>query len=136
MKKLKHKFVECMPRPLEDGVLYISIPFRIASHNCCCGCGNEVVTNLSPNGWQLIYDGQSASLYPSIGNWNFKCRSHYWITEDTVRWAENWSDKKIQRVKLMEGHLHGDNVAKTSEKKPGTSKGKKSILAKVMGHLR
>jgi len=105
MKKLQHKFVEFMPRELEDGILYVSIRFRIASHNCCCGCGNEVVTNLSRNGWQLIYDGESVSLYPSIGNWDFQCRSHYWIIQDEVQWAERWSDKKIKRIKSLEAKI-------------------------------
>jgi len=84
-----------------------------------------VVTNLSPNGWQLIYDGQTVSLYPSIGNWNFKCRSHYWITHDTVQWAENWSDKKIQRAKQFDGHVAGGD---------GTNSGgnKKGFLSKIL----
>jgi len=34
-----------------------------------------VVTPLSPTGWSLIFDGETVSLYPSIGNWNFPCRS-------------------------------------------------------------
>ena len=84
--------------------MYVSVRFRIASHNCFCGCGNEVVTNLSPRGWQLTYDGESISLYPSIGNWDFKCRSHYWITRNTVRWAEKWSDEKIRRARSREGN--------------------------------
>ena len=88
--KLSHRFVDHMPSKLEDGIVYVSLKFGIASHNCCCGCGNEVVTNLSPNGWSLIYDGQTVSLYPSVGNWNFKCKSHYWIRNDSVQWAESW----------------------------------------------
>ena len=99
MKKLTHRFVEFVPRPLEDGVLYISLRLRIASHKSACGCGNEVATNLSPRGWQLIYDGETVSLRPSIGNWNFKCQSHYWITRDTVQWAEKWSGKRIQMAR-------------------------------------
>jgi hypothetical protein len=79
-----------MPPTLEEGIVYISIKYGIISHKCCCGCGNEVVTNLSPNGWSLIYDGQTVTLHPSIGNWNFKCRSHYWIRKDRVEWAEDW----------------------------------------------
>lgn len=94
MKKLQHKFVDSMPQQLEDGILYISIRFRIASHKCCCGCGNEIVTNLSPAGWQLTYDGESISLFPSIGNWTLPCRSHYWIRNNGVQWAETWSKKR------------------------------------------
>jgi hypothetical protein len=35
------------------------------------------------------------SLDPSIGNWSFPCRSHYWIRNNKVRWAENWSQARI-----------------------------------------
>jgi hypothetical protein len=101
-----------MPERLDDGILYVSIRFRIASHNCCCGCGREVVTSLSPSGWKLIYDGETVSLYPSIENWNFDCKSHYWITRNTVKWAEKWSDNKIRRART------GD-AANGDEETPG-----------------
>jgi hypothetical protein len=90
MKKLDLKFVDSLPQPLEDGVLYVSIRFRIVSHNCCCGCGNEVVVNLSPKGWQLTYDGESISLFPSIGEPTLKCRSHYWIRNNEAQWARRF----------------------------------------------
>jgi hypothetical protein len=84
-----------MPEKLEDGVVYISIEYATAIHKCCCGCGNEVVTPLSPTDWKLIYDGQTVSLYPSIGNWSFNCQSHYWITNDEVEWAPKWTRTQI-----------------------------------------
>ena len=93
---LDHAFVEFVPDELVEGVLYISIPYATAAHKCCCGCGNEVVTPLTPTDWEMSFDGKSISLYPSIGNWNFPCRSHYWIRKGRVRWAEAWSPKQIQ----------------------------------------
>jgi len=42
---------------------------------------------LGPTDWKLTFDGESVSLYPSVGNWNFPCQSHYWIQENKVRWA-------------------------------------------------
>lgn len=65
-------------------------------HKCCCGCGNEVVTPLSPADWQLIYDGRTISLYPSIGSWSLPCKSHYWITHNQIRWASQWSSAEIE----------------------------------------
>jgi Family of unknown function (DUF6527) len=85
--KLIHKFVKSVPETLEQGVLYVSVEYATAIHKCCCGCGNEVVTPLSPKDWKLTFDGETVSLYPSIGNWNFGCRSHYWITKNRVEWA-------------------------------------------------
>ena len=92
---LQHKFIELAPDVLEDGVLYISIEYCSAIHKCACGCGNEVVTPLSPTDWKLTFDGKSVSLSPSIGNWNFECKSHYWIIQNKVRFARKWSDWQI-----------------------------------------
>jgi hypothetical protein len=99
MKKLTaltHEFVEFLPDQLEDGMLYISIPYATVAHKCCCGCGNEVVTPLSPTDWKLIFIGETVSLDPSIGNWSFPCQSHYWIRNNGVRWDYQWSKPKVE----------------------------------------
>lgn len=97
MKTLQYKFVEFMPEALEEGILYVSIPYSTAIHKCVCGCGNEVVTPLSPTDWELTFDGKSVSLYPSIGNWNFKCRSHYWIVKNKIRYSRLWDKEEIEK---------------------------------------
>ncbi|MFD3458239.1 DUF6527 family protein [Nocardia fluminea] len=89
------EFVEYVPVDLTDGVLYVSIAYRTAVHRCACGCGNKVVTPISPADWQVLFDGDSVSLSPSIGNWGFPCRSHYWIRSNRVLWSGNWSQKQI-----------------------------------------
>jgi hypothetical protein len=89
------EFVEYIPNKLMDGTLYVSMAFATAVHRCCCGCGNEVVTPLSPTDWRLTFDGQSITLHPSIGNWNFPCQSHYWIVRNRVVWARRWSQAEI-----------------------------------------
>jgi hypothetical protein len=94
--KVSHEFVEFIPSNREDGVVYVSVKYATAVHNCCCGCGNKVVTPLSPTDWKLTFDGDTISLSPSIGNWNFECQSHYWIINDKVRWARKWSKEEIQ----------------------------------------
>ncbi len=93
---LTHVFVEYIPNHLTGGVIYISIPFATVVHRCCCGCGNEVVTPLGPTDWKLTFDGESISLYPSIGNWNFECKSHYWIIRNKVQWARRYSPYDIE----------------------------------------
>lgn len=98
MKKLTHKFVDCIPEVLEEAVLYVSVKYGTAVHRCCCGCRREVVTPLTPTDWKLIFDGETVSLHPSIGNWNFPCRSHYWIRNSQVEWAENWPEWKVEAV--------------------------------------
>ena len=92
---LSHEFVEYIPNELRDGTVYVSIPFATVAHRCCCGCGSEVVTPLSPTDWTLSFDGETISLDPSIGNWHFDCQSHYWIVRNRVEWARRWSRKEI-----------------------------------------
>jgi len=91
-----------MPDELEDGILYISLRFRVVMHGCCCGCKNKVITPLSPVRWKMTFDGKTISLDPSIGNWNFKCRSHYWIINSEVEWADKWTNKQILKGKSWE----------------------------------
>lgn len=93
---MTHEFVEFIPDNLEKEKIYISIKYNIVTHSCCCGCGNEVVTPISPTDWQLTYYGNSISLHPSIGNWNFDCKSHYWIKKNQVQWSYEWSDEEIK----------------------------------------
>lgn len=102
MTGLRHEFVEFIPDELASNTIYISISFATVAHRCCCGCGNEVVTPLSPLDWQLTFDGETVSLYPSIGNWSFPCRSHYWIVRNGIRWAEQWSDDQIAACRAVD----------------------------------
>jgi hypothetical protein len=93
--RLNHEFVEFIPEELQERTLYISKKYGTAVHKCCCGCGHEVVTPLSPVGWRLTFDGKTVSLYPSIGNWSLPCKSHYFITRNRVEWSYEWSEEAI-----------------------------------------
>ena len=97
--RLGHKFVDQIPEELDEGVLYVSIQFGTVVHKCACGCGEEVVTPLGPAEWQLTYDGRTVSLAPSVGNWSFPCRSHYWIEGSNVRWASGFSGAEVALVR-------------------------------------
>lgn len=96
---MQHKFVEFIPDKLEEDVIYISFEYCIAIHKCVCGCGNEVVTPISPKDWNLSFDGESISLTPSIGNWAFECKSHYWIVNNRIKFAKKWSENKSMLLK-------------------------------------
>jgi len=80
-------YVKFMPDSLREGTLYISHEFKTAIHLCCCGCGQQVVTPFSDKGWTLSEKDGSVSLYPSIGNWQMDCKSHYWIQQNKINWA-------------------------------------------------
>ncbi|WP_310793974.1 DUF6527 family protein [Paraburkholderia sp. BL23I1N1] len=66
------------------------------SHSCCCGCGNEVVTPLTPTDWSLTFDGEHISLWPSVGSWNLPCQSHYVVKSPGVRLIVVSSDSHRQ----------------------------------------
>ena len=99
---IRAEFVEFVPERLDDGVLYISERYKTASHKCCCGCGEEVVTPLGPADWSIRVDGDRVSVHPSIGNWNFKCRSHYVIRRNQVVWAGAMKEAQIAQVQVRD----------------------------------
>lgn len=110
---LRPVFTEIFPPAMDAGVLYISIPYRTCSHMCCCGCGHEIVTPLSPAQWSLTYDGENVSLTPSIGNWSLPCQSHYWIRDGRVRWSRRYTPAEIERNQgsdrlLLAAHDRGE----------------------------
>jgi hypothetical protein len=116
---LAHEFVEYVPENVEAGKLYVSMQFKVAVHLCCCGCGVEVATPISPADWQLTFDGDTVSLLPSIGNWGLPCRSHYWIKEDRVVWANAWTQKQISSARLRDKRLR-DERFRSNEHSTGT----------------
>ena len=97
LDKLSHRFVDGFPDKLDAGVLYVAPEFATMSHLCCCGCGREVVTPLSPKDWKMTFDGESVSVHPSIGSWSLPCRSHYVIRNGRIHWAGQWTDEQIER---------------------------------------
>jgi hypothetical protein len=92
---LDHRFVHYIPEQLEPGIIYISMDYATSAHSCCCGCGEQVITPFSPADWKMTFDGETISLWPSIGNWNFPCRSHYIIKRSQVLGAEPWNDSQV-----------------------------------------
>lgn len=125
MTVLRHEFVEFIPDELASNTIYISISFATVAHRCCCGCGNEVVTPLSPADWQLTFDGETMSLHPSIGNWSFPCQSHYWIVRNSIRWAEQWSEERIAagrvRDAVVKQHKYREIQNEPRERANGSS---------------
>jgi len=93
---LKYEFVRLIPDVLQPGTIYVSTDYSSAAHLCCCGCGYEVVTPLSPTDWNITFDGESVSFHPSVGNWGFPCQSHYWIRHNRVEWAGRWTTEQIK----------------------------------------
>lgn len=102
---IEHEFVGFVPDDLLKNRLYISIHYASAAHSCFCGCGTKVVTPISPTGWELLFDGDTVSLRPSIGNWSFPCRSHYWIVRNRVIWARPMTAEEIEKGRRRDRKL-------------------------------
>jgi len=68
---ISHNFVDVIPESIDEGVVYVCAQYETAIHRCCCGCGNEVVSPLHPRQWSFMFDGETISLTPSLGNSSF-----------------------------------------------------------------
>jgi len=91
-----------MPKVLESGVLYYAEEFGAAAHLCPCGCSHKVQTPVGPSDYSLRVHNGGPTLFPSIGNWQRPCRSHYWIRNGEIIWGEPWSDEEISSGRAAE----------------------------------
>lgn len=98
--ELKH--IKYIPSDLKFGILYVSHEYQVAAHLCPCGCSNKIVTPLGINEWEFSQINGKPCLYPSIGNWQLPCRSHYWVAEGEILWAGQWTEKQIKRGREAE----------------------------------
>lgn len=94
--------VHYMPKVLEPGILYVSEAFGTAAHLCACGCGEKIRTPLGPTEWSVSETEGGPSLFPSVGNWQKACRSHYWIERGEIIWARTWSRDEIETGRRLE----------------------------------
>jgi len=120
-------FVKGVPRILEPGILYVSMEYGTVVHSCCCGCGLEVVTPLTPTDWRLTFDGEAISLWPSVGNWNLPCRSHYVIKSNQVIEAGPWNKSQIDAEKRRDKAAKARYYSQTESTAAAEELKKKSI---------
>jgi len=109
-----YEFVKLLPPEIRAGVIYVSLEYGTAAHLCACGCASKVVTPITPRDWKLVFDGETISLYPSVGSWNLPCRSHYWIRRNRILWAPRWSEARVQRARTRARGLE-ERILETSE---------------------
>ena len=133
---LRPLFVEFIPDQLEPGVLYISHRYSTASHLCCCGCGHEVVTPLNAAKWRMKEDAGAVSLIPSVGNWSFPCRSHYWIKANRVQWAAAMAPKLIQSIQARDRHDAANYVPRYTRWGTRVYEGISALASLVARHAR
>ena len=133
---MKHKFVEFIPKQKEDGILYISLEYSTVVHKCACGCGLDVITPISPHDWKIIYNGETITLHPSIGNWSYKCRSHYWIKNNNVVWANDFSDEQIKAIREADRHLKNKYFSEKQKVKTSKEIKEENFLSKLIRRIK
>ena len=94
---------EQFPDRPEPGTFYYSDEFLSSLHLCACGCGRRVVLPIKPAGWRMSASGTRVSLYPSVGNREFDCRSHYLIEDGAVVWLADRSDREVAASRDRDG---------------------------------
>ena len=109
-------WVDDMPPSLEPGNLYISVKHRLTEHLCACGCGTEVSLPLARSEWRIEYDGESVTVWPSIGNWRLPCRSHYIIERSHTRWCLAWTEKEIRTERVRDRKAKAADIASRRRK--------------------
>lgn len=112
--------VHFMPKQLEPGILYVSQEFETAAHLCACGCGTKIRTPLGPTEWSVTETPNGPSLWPSIGNWQHPCQSHYIIRRGEIIWAKKWSKSEIASGRLKEERRRQRYYADLERKKGGS----------------
>jgi len=124
---LKLNKVYYVPKQLEPGILYFSKEFGIAAHLCPCGCGNKVVAPIAPTDWSLTVKRGKPTLYPSIGNWQIPCRSHYWVTDGKIVWSYQWTEDQIQ-----DGRKHEEFQRKSYYENLERNRKEKSVFIQIL----
>lgn len=113
LMKIRLQRVHYMPKILESGILYVSEEFGSAAHLCPCGCGSKVRTPLGPTDWTLNEIDNRPTLYPSIGNWQLPCQSHYLIRDGQIIWCTKWMPEQIaagRRAEEARYHEYYDSL--------------------------
>ena len=105
-----------MPKDLSPGILYVSESFGTAAHLCASECGIKVRTPLGPVEWVLQGSDNKPSLRPSINNSQHPCKSHYWITDGEVIWAEQLTNEQTALSRELEDERRRKYYAKTRKR--------------------
>lgn len=116
-KRWRPVWVGDMPDVFTSGEIYISPTHRLTEHLCACGCGAEVSLPLDPSDWSISFDGETLSLYPSVGNERLPCKSHYVIRRSRTIWCREVSmlDATMKRENDRAEKL--DHIARKQRKK-------------------
>lgn len=86
--EIKPEYVDNVPAlsGMKEGVLYINKNDKWTLHLCPCGCGKPVMLPIGDYAWTLTERDKGVTMRPSVGNFDFPCKSHYYITVNKIEW--------------------------------------------------
>lgn len=113
--RMQLESVHYMPKALKPGILYVSEKFRTAAHLCACGCGSKIRTPLGPTEWAVKGSPAGPSLWPSVGNWQKPCKSHYIIDRGSIVWCGQWTPDQVAEGRAFEHARREAHYAHTNE---------------------
>ena len=114
--------VQFMPKELQPGILYYAEEYGAAAHLCACGCGSKIRTPIDTVEWAIEEEEDGPSLWPSVGNWQKPCRSHYVIRNGRVIWCKTWTEREIQEGRQLEHEKRVAHLDKKNRRNKGSRK--------------
>lgn len=96
--EIKPVLVMELPKSVNDmkhGILYLKHnedDTYESFHLCPCGCGEPVYLQYGGKGWNITLsingrELKSVTISPSVGCFDFPCKSHYFIRENKIIWV-------------------------------------------------
>lgn len=96
--EIKPVLVMELPKSINDmkhGILYLKYNednTYESFHLCPCGCGEPVYLQYGGKGWNITLsingrELKSVTISPSVGCFDFPCKSHYFIRENKIIWV-------------------------------------------------
>ena len=103
--------VHRLPEALAENVVYVSDEYELAALKCACGCGHRISLLLGDGHKVDEFEGL-ADISPSIGVWDSPCKSHFWVRNGKVLWAEEFSDAEIGATMARQLGRHLESAAR------------------------
>lgn len=116
MSELVYRIIESEKLPPQVGSFefHYSRRFEMAALSCACGCGHRVMLNLLDQ-HHLLIEGGLPTITPSILVSDAPCLSHFFIRRGRVVWAQQWSQKTVDKVMKSQVRRH---VEQDKKRKP------------------
>jgi len=83
------EYIEFMPEvdDMKENTIYISLKFSVTGHRCLCGCGSLTILPINNDGWNMTDNDNKLTFTPSVGNFQYPCKSHYIITKGVANFV-------------------------------------------------